>query len=175
MKPICLLFSLCLPISALWAGESSLTKTFQPLSGLGAGGIHIVEVTCHDWYSNVSGTTSIGLISARNVPPTNHPQEATSDLNLASACGLKFGAEDLQTAKELTLDATAFKIDPQYNDSREDILRASLECLRRCLPEPLLKTPLMLKTSPTNAEWIRKIVEEFNLSDRKKVFFVPPQ
>lgn len=174
MKKICLLFCLSLP-SALWAEGATLTRTFQPLNGSGAGKIYIVEVTCHDWYGQSGQPTSIGLISARNVPPTNNPKEAIDDLNLASACGLRFSAGDLQTSKELTLDATAFNITPQNNYPREDILRASLECLRRCLPEALPTTPVILETSKKNAGWMGKVIQEFNLSDRKKVFFVPPQ
>lgn len=171
-----------LPWLAVWvsvgmafAGESALTKTYQPLSGLGAGDIRIVEVSCHDWHGHSTQPTQIGLISARNVPPTNNPKEAKDDLNLASLCGLHFSAGDIEFTSELTLDATAFKVAKEHDIPREDILKASLECLRRCLPPKLLKTPVTLKASKEHQAWMGKIVAGFNAHDRKKVFFVPPE
>lgn len=171
-----------MPFLAVWssvgmalAGESALTKTYQPLEGLGNVKIHIVEVTCHDWYGHGSQPTAIGLISARNVPPTNNPKEAKEDLNLASLCGLRFSAGDIEFTEEVTLDATAFKITPELGYPREDVLKASLECLRRCLPPKLMKTPLTLKTSKEHQGWMGKIIAGFNAHDRKKVFFVPPE
>ena len=54
---------------------------------------------------------------------------------------------------------------------REEILRASLECLRRVLPTKLLKTELTFTASPENREWMGKIVSEFNHFDRSKEFY----
>lgn len=160
---------------AAWAGESSLTATYQPLAGLGSGVIHVVQVTCHDWYGQSGQATQISLISARNVPPTNNPEKATEDLNLASVCGLRFGTSDLGNPKAplaLELDATGFsKSEAGY--SKEDVLRASLECLRRCLPEKLMKVPVTLKCKEADETWMEKLVEEFNRHDRSKVFYTP--
>jgi hypothetical protein len=168
-----LLFALLL-LSGVAAGESGLTVTYQPLNGLGAGGIKIAEVTCCDWHAMSGMATQIGLISARNVPPTNNPEKCTADLNLASACGLRFESSDIgdpRAALSLTLDATKFGVPTHVGQPREDIIRASLECLRRCLPEKLQKTPVTLKCQDSDREWLLKIVSDFNSHDRSKVFF----
>jgi hypothetical protein len=157
-------------------GESSLTVTYQPLDGLGSGGITISQVTCHDWNSHSGMATQIELISAPNVPPTNNPKEAKADLNLASTCGVHFVASDIGDPKaplELTLSATKLAIPVSIIDRREEIIRASLECLRRCLPDKLLKTPVTLQAGAADADWMKKIISEFNAHDRTKVFFTP--
>ena len=163
---------------AVFAGESSLTITYQPLDGLGSGEITISQVTCHDWNSHSGMATAIGLISAPNVPPTNNPTKATQNLNLASVCGVSFISSDIgdpSAALELTLDATKFVIPEQFGHPRENIIRSCLECLRRCLPEKLRKTPVKLDAADSDKEWMGKIVREFNKHDRRKVFYRPPQ
>lgn len=168
-------FFLCLLlIRSVCGSESMLTTTWQPLDGLGSGAIKIVEVTCHDWYAMSGMPTAIGLISARNRPPTNNPKAARGDLNLASVCGLLFSADDMEVSLELNLDATKFSIPERIGHPKEHILRASLECLRRCLPEKLRRTPVTLKVTDADKEWMEKIVAEFNAHDRTRVFFVPP-
>ena len=160
----------------MFASESMLTTTYQPLDGLGSGTIKIVPVTCHDWYA-MGGNTSTGLISARNVPPTNNPEKAKEDLNLASVCEVHFQTSDIgnpKAALELTFDATRFVVPGRIGHPREHIVRACFECLRRCLPEELLKTSVTLKCSDADKEWLTKIVTEFNAHDRTKVFFTPP-
>ncbi len=157
------------------AGESMLSTTFQPLDGLGSGTIKIVEVTCHDWYGMSGQPTGIGLISAPNIPPTNSSKEAKENLNLASACGLRFSCGDIDTVSELALDATAFSVPPRFGHSPEHILRASLECLRRCLPGKLRRTAVTLKSTEANREWMGKVITEFNAHDRAKVFFTPAE
>jgi hypothetical protein len=159
------------------AGESSLTFTYQPLDGLGSGGISIAQVTCRDWYSHSGQATAIGLISAPNVPPTNHPKGATENLNLASVCGVRFYSSDIgdpQTALELTLDATKFMIPRRFDLPRENIIRSCLECLRLCLPEKLGDTPVTLKAPDSDKPWLSVIVREFNAHDRRKVFRTLP-
>ena len=159
-------------------GESSLTVTYQPLDGLGSGGITISQVTCHDWYSHSGTATAIGLISAVNVPPSNNPGKATEDLNLASVCGVRFFASDIGdpgAPLELTLDATKFVIPKRYDHGRDKIIRSCIECLRRCLPDKLLDTPLTLKAAEGDKEWLSAIERDFNAHDRRKTFYTPPQ
>jgi hypothetical protein len=163
---------LCISAHAL-AGESSLTKTFQPMDGLGAGEIVIVEVTCHDWYSHSGQPTAIGLISAKNVPPTNS-EKATDDINLASLSHLYFGCQDIEAAiPNLVMAADKFVAAGGY--PKETILRASLECLRRVLPSKLMKTELTFTSSPENREWMNKIVSDFNRADKSKPFYQVPE
>ena len=162
---------LCMSAVA-FAGESSLTKTYQPMDGLGAGEITIVEVTCHDWYSHSGQPTAIGLISAKNVPPTNSKQ-ATEDINLASISHISFGCGDIDAA-EPTLEMTANKFVAARGYPKELILRASLECLRRVLPSKLLKTELTFTSSPENHKWMSEIVSEFNNADKSKPFYQIP-
>jgi hypothetical protein len=122
------------------AGESSLTKTFQPLDGLGAGEIFIVEMTCHDWNSHSGQPTAICLISEKNVPPTNS-EKAMEDINLASSSHIYFCCQDIEAAVP-NLVMAADKFEAAGGRPEEAILRASLECLRRVLPAKLLKTEL---------------------------------
>lgn len=162
---------------AVFGGESSLTITYQPLDGLGSGEITISQVTCHDWYSHSGKATAIGLISAPNVPPTNNPEKATENLNLASTCGVKFYASDIgdpNAALELTMDVTKFRIPTRFGHSRENIIRSCLECLRLCLPEKLRDTPVTLKATDPDKPWLSEIVRGFNAHDRQKVFHTPP-
>ncbi|WP_395747555.1 hypothetical protein [Prosthecobacter sp.] len=159
-----------------FGGESMLTVTYQPLDGMGSGSIVIAEVTCHDWYATSGMATQIGLISARNVPPTNNLEQARNDVNLASLCGLRFEASDIgnRTAPlGLKLDATKFSVPKSASGTPEEIIRASLECLRRCLPAKLRTTPVTLSCRDSDKEWLQKIVSEFNAHDRTKVFFIP--
>lgn len=174
-----LIFAVLIALTHLMlGGESSLTTTFQPLDGLGSGKITICPVTCHDWFSHSGQATAIGLISTRNVPPTNNPEKATEDLNLASVCGVLFNASDIgdpDAALELTMDVTKFAVSKRFSHPRENIIRSCLECLRRCLPEKLLRTPLTLKAREQDKAWLAEIVKEFNAHDRSKVYYTPPQ
>ncbi len=174
---VCRIISLLIATTLLVSGgESSLTITYQLIEEVGCRGIRISQVTCHDWYSHSGMTTQIGLISAPNVAPTNNPKEATEDLNLASTCGIHFYSSDIgnpQTPLELTLSAIKLAIPANRMDQREAIIRASLECLRRCLPDRLLKIPLTLQAGAGDTYWMTKIVSEFNAHDRTKVFFTP--
>lgn len=169
-------FIAALPMQLAFAGESGLTVTYHPLDGLASDSIHITQVTCHDWYASSGMATQIGLISTPNIPPTNNRKEAVQDLNLASVCGIKFEASDLgdpQAALGLTLDATKFSVPKRFNHPQEQILRACLECLRRCLPDKLLKTPVILKCGDADREWMTKVVTDFNAHDRAKIFWEP--
>ncbi len=169
-----ILITTCALIGNLFAGESSLTTTYQPLDGLGSGEIAIVAVTCHHWFSN-SATSAVNLIDAKNIPPTDNPKEAKDDLNLASVFGLKFTTSDLgddDAPLEIRMDVTKFTA-PENSYPQEDVVRASLECVRRAAPEKLAKTPVTIIGAKAEHNWIEEIVREFNKHDRTKAFFAP--
>ena len=151
-----------------------METTFQPLSGTSKSEIAITSVTCLHWYSS-SASSGVDLIGIRNVPPTDNPQEAHEDLNLASICGVKFSTSDLgleQAPPQITLDATKFTVPEAFSGHpKENIIRACLECLRLCTPEKLEHTPVTLLCGDADREWLSKIVTEFNASDRSKAFF----
>jgi hypothetical protein len=165
------------------AGQSTLTTTYQPLRGHSTIGIVIAEVTCHHWYAS-SASSSLDLIAVRNVPPTDQPEMAKEDLNLASICGLKFSLNDQGFLNPpppvVTLDATRFALGGSYaripaeeqGEVKVKIIRASLECVRRCLGKHWAKAPVKLECKEADKEWLGKIVAEFNAHDRSKEFFI---
>ena len=171
-------------VQTAMAGESTLTKTYQPLHGHSTIGIVIAEVTCHHWYAS-SASSSLDLIAVRNVPPTDQPEMAKEDLNLASICGLKISLNDQGVQNppppEVTLDATRFALGgslasipaEEQGEVKEKIIRASLECVRRSLGTTRAKAPVKLECKEEDKEWLGKIVEEFNAHDRSKEFFIP--
>jgi len=156
------------------ASESGLTRTWQPIDGLGDGGIAIESVTCFEWNAMSGMPTRIYLIAAPNNPPTFSP-EHNQDINLASICHLSFAGGDPYTKENETvvLEATKFVVPPQVGGPKEDIIKASLECLRRALPDTLAKAPISFKAADKDREWIGKIVAEFNAHDRTKPFYTP--
>ncbi len=174
MKKILAYLSILL-IGNTHARESELLTTYQPLNGLGSGSIIIAPVTCHQWFAS-SAAGPVNFISAKNVPPTDNPEKATADLNLANVYGLHFSTSDLGSPQDpvtMTLDATHFRI-AEAGHPKEDVVRASLECLRICAgSERFSKVPLTVKLPQKDSRWLEKIVDEFNRHDREKVFFTP--
>lgn len=159
-------FCLAIPV---FAGESGLIRTFQPLGGIAAPGISVEAVTCYVSNFHSHQATPIEYIATKNIPPTNSDKES-GDLNLASTSHIYFEFQNSE-AKEpkLSMQTDEFAIPVSYK--REDIVRACLECLRRVLPPEQLKTKLSFTSSLKNREWMGKIVSEFNHCDRGKVFY----
>ena len=164
---VCL--AVCLPAVG---GESALTRTFQPVDGLGAGVVRIIPVVCWDWYAMSGQPTAIPLITAPNKPPTNAP-EAITDWNLASRSGIRLTVGDFDQNPSVILDATGFNAEHTGGYPKEDVVRATLECLRRVLPEKHRKIRVTLRVSESDSHWVRPIVEKFNTSDRSKAFYAP--
>jgi hypothetical protein len=176
MKKLATILSILVAARVAIAGESALTTTYQPLDGLGSGVITVVQVTCHHWYAMSSVGSAIDLIDIRNVPPTDNPTQATQDLNLASRCGLQLSTNDLGALEAIPmifLDATKFDDSKAGGYPKEDIVRASLECLRRCLPEKLKATKITLSCRDADKEWLSKIVSEFDAAPRDSPFYEP--
>jgi hypothetical protein len=174
LKPMKILFAqlasifLMLPASA---GESGLLRTFQPLGN--SGGISVEAVTCFVSNFHSGGQTPARYISAANVPP-NFMDRPPEDLNLASLSHIYFHCDDPE-AKDSVLSMNAERFSVPISYKREDILKASLECLRRVLPPEHIKTELTFTSSPEDREWMGKIIAEFNQCDRSKEFFKPAE
>ena len=155
--------------AAASATEAGLVRTYQPF---GWDGITIEPVTCYVWNTHSGLDDALRYISAKNVPPT-FAKEPSGDLNVASTSRLFF---DKQSGPgmplKLFMKADEFVVTEDY--SREEIVKACLECVRRVLPPKYLKTPLTFSASPENQGWMSKIVDEFNRHDRSKVFYGEP-
>lgn len=156
--------------AAASATEADLVRTYQPFAW---NGITIEKVTCYVWNAQTSVDDALRYISAPNVPP-NFSKTPVGDLNLASTSHLIFSNSESGTGNpmKLVMNADGFVASEGY--SREDIVKACLECVRRVLPAKLLQTPVSFTASPENQGWMSKIVDEFNRHDRSKVFYGKP-
>ena len=165
------LTSLVLAVAAqLFAGESSLTQTIQPLDGLGSGEVIIAPVMCHDWYSHSGLPTAIGLITAKNIPPTNAPKPV-GDINIASASGLTLSfAEDSAGRGVVTLDCRALHVPQQFSCTELEAVGATLECLRQVAGPKLDTMTITATLKPRVQEAIQKLVATFTKHPKDKPF-----
>jgi hypothetical protein len=74
-------------ISSL-ASESALVRVYQPLDGLGSGEVIIMPVAGHINFGTSGFPFEIGLVAAKNIPPTD-AKEPLDDHNVASVAGIK--------------------------------------------------------------------------------------
>ena len=147
--------------SALHAGESGLTQTVQPLDGMGSGEIVLAPVMCHDWYALSGLPTAIGLITAKNIPPTNAPKPV-GDINIASASGLALSfAEDPAGRGVITLDCRALRVPQQFSCTELQAVAATLECLRQVAGSKLDTMTIKATLKPDGQEAIQKLVDAF--------------
>ena len=146
----------------LIASESALTRTFQPLDGLGAGEIIIAPVMCYDRYARSGLPTAIGLITARNTPPANG-NGGTQDVNVASICGLALACEEDGAGRlTITLDCRAFSVPTQAGNFTEgQVVGATLECLRRVGGARLDAMTLKVALKPEGQEGIQILFDAF--------------
>jgi hypothetical protein len=165
------LTSLLLAAAAIvFAGESTLTQTMQPLDGMGSGEVIIAPVMCHDWHAHSGLPTAIGLITAKNIPPTNAPKPV-GDINIASASGLVLSfSEDPAGRGVVTLDCRVLHIPQQFGCTELQAVGATLECLR-LVAGPRLDTMTITATlKPDGQEAIQKLVASFNKQPKDRPF-----
>ena len=147
-----------------------LTRTFQPFDGLGSDEIQIAPVMCHDWNALSGLPTEIGLITAKNIPPTNAPKPV-GDINIASAFGLKLSySEDASMHGIVTIDCTNLHKDESMSCTEQQAVRATLECLRRVAGKRLNSMTIKSEFKPSGQEDIRKIVAAFIKHPKTKEF-----
>ncbi|MEA3187446.1 MAG: hypothetical protein QOD99_1276 [Chthoniobacter sp.] len=151
------------------AGESTLTRTFQPLDGRGSAEIQIEPVMCHDWYAHGDYLAALSLIAAKNIPPTNAPK-AVEDINLASAYGIHVSASSIEKGVlHVTLDLTHTQRPGRMGYSTVQVVRATMECVRRLAAERhwLIKS---LRVAPEGDQEIAQAVEDFQTYPKDKEF-----
>ena len=147
--------------SSSFGGESSLTRTFQPLNGLGSGEIVIAPVMCHDWFSHSGFPTGIGLITAKNVPPTNAPKPV-EDINVASASGIKLSFDETDAGKGVVrVDCTGLAIPQRFGCTDLQAVAATLECLRLVVGTGLDGMRIEALLKPSGQDSIRQLVDAF--------------
>lgn len=170
MKISLLLFLLLAPILALRAGESGLTRTIQPLDGMASGEIVLASVMCHD-RGYLSGLpTDIGLITAKNVPPTNAPKPV-EDINVASACGLVLSySEDSNHRGIVTLDCRALHVPQRLGCTELQAVGATLECLRQVAGSKMDSMRLAITLKSSGQEAVQKLFDAFTTHPKDKPF-----
>ena len=172
MKTYLLTFLALAAVSRLLAGESGLTQTIQPLDGMAATGIVIAPVMCHDWLSLSGLPTAIGLITAKNVPPTNAPNPTDNyDINIASASGLVLSyTEDSAGRGVVTLDCRALRVPQAFSCTELEAVGATLECLRQVAGRKLDTMTITATLKPNGQEAIQKLVAAFIKQSKNKPF-----
>jgi hypothetical protein len=154
-------------------GESMLTQTYQPLDGLGSGGIQIAPVICYDWNALSGMPTAIGLITAKNIPP-NNSSKPVDDINLASASGLRFSVTEEGRKTVVIIDCTGLHSNTFNSSSEEQVLRATLECLRLVEGKRLDQMILRSVLKPVGQEVIGDMITEFINHPKDREFLKQP-
>jgi hypothetical protein len=175
--PSCLRVSFSLFVLLAWllstplfAGESSLTRTFQPLDGLASGEIEIAPVICHDWYAFSGFPTATALIAAKNIPPTNAPKPV-ADINVVSLCGIAIQVEEKMLEKWIVvLDFRALKVPQSIGCTELQAVCSTLECLRLVAGKKLDEIELRPLLKPTGQEKIQEQIKAFLKHPKDKEF-----
>jgi hypothetical protein len=145
----------------LFAGEAMLTQTIQPLDGLGSGEIVIAPVMCHDWNALSGFPTAIGLITAKNIPPSNAPK-SVGDINIASASGLALSFEEDSARRGVVIvESRALRVPQQFSYTELQAVGATLECLRQVAGPKLDTMTIRAMLKPNGQEAIQKLVDAF--------------
>ena len=143
---------------------------FQPLDGLESDVIQIAPVMCYDRNTHAGWFTAVELITARNIPPTNAP-EPVDDINLASAYRLRLHyTEDGSSNAVITLDSTALQKPVYASATEQQVVRATLECLRRVAGERIHSLRIEGRLKPSGQEELREIVEAFRTHPKDQPF-----
>jgi hypothetical protein len=116
---------------------------------------------CHDWYGLSGFPTAIGLITARNIPPTNAPKPV-DDINIASASGLVLSfAEDSAGRGVVTLDCRALRVPQRFSWTELQAVGATLECLRQVAGLKLDTMTIKARLKADGQDAVQKLVDAF--------------
>jgi hypothetical protein len=172
------LFSLSLAvilIDCAFASEPGFVRTYQPLGGLANGTIHVEPVICvsRNAYSDDDRSLPMSFISAPYTPPGDAD---VKNINLAAVAGVEFvvSREDPKHAK-IVFQVESLPDDrasaQKYNNTREVVFTAILECLRLCVPEELKDASLVLATESKDKAWLEQIIDNYNKHNKTLPFY----
>ena len=163
-------FALVSAAISIHAGEPGLVLSYQPLDGQGSGELQIMPVTCHNMHGHSPYPSEVSLIAAKNIPPNNSNQELF-DHNLASQAGIRIDLEDdPKGGFTITLDLTELNVTEDFLCTPEELIAATLECIRKTLGTPKYKYTLRCKTKDHGQEKLQKIVERYQKHPKNKPF-----
>ena len=167
-----LLLALMIPCF-VGASEPGFVLTHQPLGGLANGTIRVTPVlgVSKYAYSDDHGVQAICLIHKAYKPPSDldHP---AGDHNLASVFGIRFTLTYQPDARpNVFLDASALIAeDTRRQETRLEVVRATLECLRLSTPAALRDDAVLLKAKEEDRIWLAGLLAEYNNHDKRKPF-----
>lgn len=157
------------------ASEPGFVRTYQPLGGLANGTVHVESVTCvsRNAYSDDDLILPISYISAPYTPPGDAGLE---NVNLAADAGVQFvvSHEDPKHPRIILLVESLPDEDggaDKFNNTRDTVFMACLECLRLCVPEKLKDAPVVLVTKSKDRVWLEQIIEKYNKHKKSLPFY----
>ena len=156
------------------ASEPGFVLTHQPLGNLANGDICVTAVlgVSKYAYSDDYGTQAINLIHKPYNPPCDL-DEPSGDHNLASTFKIRFAITyQADATPSVVLDASGIIAeDSRRMESRIDVVRATLECLRLSTPPALRKAAITLKAKKEDGLWLAPLVADYNKHDKSKPFY----
>jgi len=175
MKMLLSLSLAALLVDCAVASEPGFVRTYQPLGGLANGTVHVESVMCvsRNAYSDDDHTLPMSYISAPYTPPGDADLK---NINLAADAGVEFAVsrEDpkhpqiiLQLESLPDEDGSANK----FNNTREVVFTAILECLRLCVPEDLKDASVVLATNSKDKVWLEQIIQKYNKHNKSLPFY----
>jgi hypothetical protein len=161
------------------ASEPGFVRTYQPLGGLANGTIHVESVMCvsRQAYNDDDHTLPISYISAPYTPPGNADLQ---NVNIASDAGLHFRVSyDDPKAPKIILEVESLPDDDKsvgkFNNTRETVFTAALECLRLCTSAKLKDAPVLLVTKSKERTWLEQIIQKYNKHKKEVPFYAIPK
>lgn len=161
-------------LSAAWlacASDSALVQVYQPLDGQASGEVIILPVAGYVTFGTSGFPFDVALVVAKNIPP-NDSKQPIENLNVAFEAGIKMGVDEDETGRFiLELDLTGLQVSDTFICTAEEIVGATLECMRltagaKRLGQMTLKT----KLKPTGQENLAKVIARFQKHPKTKAF-----
>jgi hypothetical protein len=124
-------------------------------------------------YSDDDHTLPISYISAPYTPPGNADLK---NINLAADAGVEFSvSHEYPKHPRIILQVESLPDDDgsanKFNNTREVVFTAILECLRLCVPEDLKDASVVLATKSKDKVWLEQIIQKYNKHKKSLPFY----
>ena len=163
------------------ASEPGFVRTYQPLGGMANGTIRVESVICISRHAFNDDDKSLPMrfISEPYLPPSDTMLKQ-QNVNQAKEAGISFGISYKNPeAPQIILSVENLPDDNEsankFNNTREALFTASLECLRLCTPDKLKDVTVVLSTKFADKAWLEEIIRKYNKHKKDLPFYSIPK